>query len=84
MLKIDRTKFFQCPLQVVTGRTWRMLDVAGETTDHNGNVIQLPYPGAYQDQPVWYREAVRMLRNEKTSDWFCELMKKKAAAKHGK
>lgn len=84
MLKIDRTKFFQCPLQVITGRTWRMIEIVGETTNIDGGVTHRPYPGAYLQQPVWYREAVRMLRNEKTSGWFSELMKKKAESKRGK
>lgn len=84
MLKIEETKFFQCPLQAISGRTWRMLEIAGETTDHNGNVVQRPYPGAYQSQPAWYRHAVRVLRNEKTAKWFNDMVRKKAEAERVK
>jgi len=36
-----------------------------ETTNGDGDIIQLPYPGALNEQPPRWREAVRIMRAEK-------------------
>lgn len=82
MLKIDNLKFFQCPLSYITPRSWRILDLVVETTSgETGEILHLPYSGSYLEQPAWYREAVKIRRNERLSTWFNDLMERKAKDK---
>jgi len=36
-----------------------------ETVNEEGNILHLPYPGTYLEQPPWYREAVNILRENR-------------------
>jgi len=70
VLKIDDLKFFECPQSAVKPRSWHLLSLVTETTDADGNILHLPYPGTILDQPGRYREAVRIVKSERNSDWF--------------
>lgn len=65
VLKIDDLKFYQCPVSCITPRTWRMLRTVNETTNADGDILHLPYPGTILEQPEWYREAVQIVRSER-------------------
>lgn len=58
VVKVLDVKFHACPVSSITGKTWQILKLVNETTDENGNILHLPYEGAYLDQPQWYRDAV--------------------------
>lgn len=60
--KILDLKFFECPVSVITKKTWDIIKLVNETTDENGKIIHLPFNGSYLDQPPWYREAVIIVR----------------------
>lgn len=76
--KIDDLKFFVCPVDFITRRTWNILGLVNETTNlENGALVHLPFPGSYLEQPEWFREAVKIKRCERNSDWFHEALRKK-------
>ncbi len=78
VLKVDDLKFFVCPLSFITSRSWELLELVNETTrGENGEIIHMPLPGSYLEQPGWYREAVRIKRGERLSEWFAELHQKR-------
>lgn len=67
VLKVLGIKFHACPRSSITGKTWQILKLVYETTNENGEMLHLPFEGAYLDQPPWYREAVsvtKSLRNK--------------------
>lgn len=65
VLKLGDIKFYRCPLGSITPASWQLLHLVQETTNADGDIIQLPYPGALLDQTPRYREAVRIMRAEK-------------------
>lgn len=78
VLKIDDLKFFVCPLSFITPRSWEMLGLVNETTSgETCEILHLPFPGSYLEQPEWYREAVRIKRGERLSDWFADRYQQK-------
>lgn len=58
-------RFYQCPVSTITADTWEMLALVNETTNAEGEIIHLPWPGTILDQPGTYREAVRIVRAER-------------------
>lgn len=66
MLKIADLKYFECPLSVITPRTWQILRLVNETTDSDTNILHLPFQGTILDQPPWYRAAVQIVREERS------------------
>ena len=65
VVKVLDTKFYACPSSIITRKTWKILELVNDTTDAETNIINLPFPGAYLDQPPWYREAVRIVRTQR-------------------
>lgn len=65
VLKIRDLKFYQCPVSVITATTWDVISLVNETTDGEGNILHLPFAGSYLDQPHWYREAVKLTKQER-------------------
>lgn len=46
--------------------TWQILGLVNEATSgENTDILHLPYPGTILDQPPWFREAVRIVANER-------------------
>lgn len=73
VLKIDDLKFFACPVSFITARSRQLLELVNETCDlETGKIDHLPYPGTITQQPDWYREAVKIKRNERLSEWYAE------------
>lgn len=56
-------KFYACPVCLITEKTNRIINLVNETTDFDGNIKHMPYPGNYLEQPIWYRDAVTIIRN---------------------
>jgi hypothetical protein len=82
VLKIDDLKFFACPLSFISSKSWQMLELVNETTDlETGRILHLPYPGTITQQPEWYREAVKIKRNERLSEWYSEELDKRLKKK---
>lgn len=48
------------------------------TSGESGDIHHLPYPGTVLDQPSWYREAVRIKRAERHSEWFRTMIEEAA------
>lgn len=65
VLKVADTKFMACPVSSITTRTWEIIALVNQTTDAEGNILHLPFPGSYLQQPQWYREAVQIVRGER-------------------
>lgn len=82
VLKIADTKFFACPVSTITRRSWDMLALVNQTTSAEGNILHLPLPGSYLQQPAWYREAVQIVRSERARHQREELDKEKAKRGH--
>jgi hypothetical protein len=86
VLKIDDLKFFVCPISFIASKSWEILELVNETTDpETGRIEHLPYAGALTEQPGWYREAVKIKRTERHSEWFTEkLSEKMKGDNHGR
>jgi hypothetical protein len=55
-----------------------MLELVNETTDwESGRILHLPEPGTITQQPAWYREAVKIKRAERLSEWYADLLDKR-------
>lgn len=63
--KWSSLKFYECPRSAVTNRTWDILGLVNETTNCDGEVLHLPFPGAWLEQPQWYRQAVQVVKSER-------------------
>jgi len=74
-------KFYECPRSVITDRTWRMLSLVNETVNADGEVLHLPFPGAWLEQPQWYRQAVSIVKRERADHRSKELAKQSANRK---
>lgn len=84
VMKIDDLKFFECPQSFITRSTWQILAFINETTNADCEILQpAPFPGTYLEQPSWYREARKMVRGERNSEWNHELRMERAKAKAG-
>lgn len=69
-------KIFACPNSTITNRTWSILRLVNETTHPETTVItHLPFDGGLIDQPLWYREAVLIVREERNSHRIAEMKK---------
>ena len=82
--KIADLKFMECPGSSITRRTWQILGLVNESCDTEGNIRHLPFSGTLLDQPLWFREAVKIVRAERHSDWNRELQEERAKAKSAK
>jgi hypothetical protein len=78
--KIDDLKLFECAGSLVTRSTWQIINLVGEITDQDGRQTHYPL-GNVLEQPGWLREAVRMMRTEKNSDWYRREAKEAAKRK---
>lgn len=63
-------KFFECPKSAITRKTWEILALVEQTTDYNPScrgtsIAALPFEGAWLDQPPWYRQAFKIVRDER-------------------
>jgi len=58
-------KLYECPLTCITPRTWEILRLVNETTNIDGDVQHMPFPGAWLEQPRWYRQAVSIVKRER-------------------
>lgn len=78
VLKIGDIKFFECPVSAITPRTWARIKLINETArgEHMEN-LYLPNPGTIQDQPPWYREALRIVQHERAEHRAREMKKMK-------
>jgi hypothetical protein len=65
VLKLDDLKFYQCPVSSISQKTWQILELVNETTNAECDILHLPYQGTILDQPIFYREAVKIVRNER-------------------
>lgn len=84
VMKIDDLKFFECPQSCITKSTWQILGFINETTNADCEILNPPpFPGTYMEQPQWYREARRIVRAERNSEWHRELQTERAKAKAG-
>lgn len=65
VLKLDDIKLFQCPLSLITDKTWRLLMLVDECTNADGDLVRLPKPGGLDDQDDNFRIAWRIVRDER-------------------
>ncbi|WP_156826942.1 hypothetical protein [Geopsychrobacter electrodiphilus] len=79
--KIDDLKMYECPESLITRATWEIVDLVISCTDDTGGVRILPFPGSLLEQPTWFRQAAKMLRSERNSNWFSALRKDVAKPK---
>lgn len=71
-------KFFECPVSAITRRTWDLIRLVNETAlGEHMEQLYFPEPGTILDQPPWYREAVRIVRQERAEHRARELEKLK-------
>lgn len=65
VLKIHRSKFFVCPMSVITPATWEMLRLTNACLTAEGDIACLPVAGGWLDQPRWFHQAVEIVRSER-------------------
>jgi hypothetical protein len=66
VLKIYHSKFFSCPLGIITPASWELLRLVNNCiTAENGDIACLPQSGGWLDQPRWFQQAVDIVRNER-------------------
>lgn len=64
--KLDRTKFFACPVSTITPHTWEMIRLGNAClTGEDDAITTLPFSGGYLEQPPWFREAMEIIRGER-------------------
>jgi len=63
--KINDIKFFECPQSVITRSTWQIISLVNEVTDKDTNVLHLPFNGTILEQPLWFRDAVKIVKAER-------------------
>lgn len=74
--KLWRTKFFACPISTITEGTWELIKLANVCLSGEGDAVTcLPYSGGYLEQPLWFREALEIIRTER-GKWRSEQMEK--------
>jgi hypothetical protein len=64
-LKMGDIKLLACPISTITTQTWEILALVNDCTNADGDLLHLPFEGALLDQPPWFRDAVRIVRNER-------------------
>jgi hypothetical protein len=72
-------KILACPMSTITSQTWEILRIVDVTLDAEGNIACLPYPGAYLEQPIWYRQAVDIVRRERSEHRRKEMEKRRGS-----
>lgn len=78
VLKLGDMKICACPVSTISSRTWQILRLVNETTDPETTSIRiLPFDGGLLDQPLWYRQAVEIVRSERNRHRKEELDKKR-------
>jgi hypothetical protein len=66
VLKIDSTKFFSCPIGCITKSSWQILRMVNDLCGaENCEILHMPFEGTYFDQPPWFLDAVRIVRQER-------------------
>ena len=55
-------------MSVITENTWSIIGLVNNTTDADCNILHLPYPGYYLEQPKWYRDAVNIIKGMRMED----------------
>lgn len=64
--KTGGVKFFECPVSAIKQRTWNLMRLVNETTSsEHCDIIHLVAPGTILDQPLWFTEAVQIVRSER-------------------
>lgn len=64
--KIDRTKFYSCPVSEIWPQTWEMLRLVNAClSSETGDICCLPLAGGWLDQPRWFHQAVEIVRAER-------------------
>jgi hypothetical protein len=67
-MKFGEVKFYQCPVSLITPKTWEILKIVNTTTNGDCNII-FPYKGAsYTEQPRWYLQAVEIVRQARAAN----------------
>jgi hypothetical protein len=65
VLAMGDLRMFECPMTAIPGWVWDTINLVNNCTDGDGNLLHLPYPGTYLDQPVRFRHAVEITRSER-------------------
>lgn len=82
VLKLEDMKFMACPVSTITPRTWQILKLVNDCCSaENCDIIQLPFPGSLLEQPVWFRQAVDIIRRERAEHRSREMEKIKDGRK---
>jgi hypothetical protein len=77
--KIADLKFLACPVSVITGETWELLRLVNICTNREGDILHLPEPEfAIVDQSPRFLKAVELVRGERNSEWYRDLIEKRA------
>jgi hypothetical protein len=81
--KLDDLIFFACPLSTITPESWELIRMVNLYTNAAGEVgPHLPEPHLpLHDQSPKFLEAVRLVRQERNSQWFRGLQEKWAKEK---
>lgn len=81
----EQVKFFVCPAHAITGTTWDLIRQVNLCCDGDGNVRHLPEPQySILDQPPPFLYAVEIMRRERNSDWYNDLIEQRVKEKaHG-
>ena len=82
-LKTQTGRFYACPVSVITENTRSIMDLVNNTTDIDCNILHMPFPGSYLDQPRWYRDAVNIIRNERNKKRAADAERAALKAKRG-
>jgi len=77
--KIADLKFLSCPISVITGETWDLIRLVNLCTNKDGDILHFPEPDfAIQEQSPKFLKAVEIVRAERNSEWFRDLLEKRS------
>jgi hypothetical protein len=58
-------KLFECPISAISRQTWEIIKAVNNTTDPEGNCVRPFRAVCWDDEPLWYQQAVEIVRRER-------------------
>ena len=66
--KMGDIKFFECPISAIKPHTWNLMRLVNDaTSSEHCDILHLVAPGTILDQPLWFTEAVQIVRSERAA-----------------
>lgn len=78
MAKWGGIKLFECPLSCITPQTWEIIKAVNNTTNEDGYPVRSFRSMGWDDEPMWYKQAVEVVQRERAAHRKKQLDEQKA------